>query len=370
MDIEKTLIHEYLIKTPESMKSKYRRQKMKSRNLSRIGLNLLALPVLILFTLLSFPASSSSQSLKIYCIDVDQGSATLLVTPNNKSILIDCGDDNTSDSVYKIITEEAGLKSLDYFICTHYHDDHYGALDKLIAKGITINEKYYDRDSQSWLTETRKNSDDYNEYKVASAGKRQYLKPGSKINADNEVDIECFVANGRAKGEHGSIEYPSDENGYSLGLIISYKGFDFLIAGDLNEEVEPKLVQLGVLKDVDVYHVNHHGSETSSSMNFLNTIKPEVCIISSGTNGTYKHPRKKTLERLASISSVKDIYQINKNMDEGRYPDKIKNVPDEFIGDLDCQGDEGTIVVEVKEDTYTVRILDKDVEKVYHTQKL
>ena len=342
---------------------------MKSRNLSRIELKLLALPLLILFSVLAFATSSSSQSLKIYCIDVDQGSATLLVTPNNKSILIDCGDDNTSDSVYKILTEEAGLKSVDFFVCTHYHDDHYGALDKLIDKGITINEKYYDRDSQSWLSETRKNSDDYKEYEDAAAGKRQYLKPGWKINADNEVEIECFVANGRAKGEHGSIDYPSDENGYSLGLIISYKGFDFLIAGDLNEEVEPKLVQLGVLKDVDVYHVNHHGSETSSSKDFLNSIKPEVCIISSGTNGTYKHPRKNTIERLASISSVKDIYQINKNMDEDRYPNKIKNVPDEFIGDVDCEGDEGTILIDVKENTYVIKILSRGIEKVYDIEK-
>jgi competence protein ComEC len=342
---------------------------MKSRNLSRIDLKILALPLLVLFSILVFSASSSSQSLKIYCIDVDQGSATLIVTPSNKSILIDCGDDSTSDSVYKIVTEEAGLKSINFFVCTHYHDDHYGALNKLIDRGITITEKYYDRDSQSWLSETRKNSADYQKYEDVAEGKRQYLRPGWKINADNEVDIECFVANGRAKGEHGPIDYPSDENGYSLGLIISYKGFDFLIAGDLTEEVEPKLVQLGILKDVDVYHVSHHGSESSSNIDFLNTIKPEVCIISSGSNGTYKHPRKKTIERLESVSSVKDIFQINKNMDASRYPNTIKNVTDDHIGDLDCAGDEGTLLIVADQDTYTVRFLSRNIEKTYKIER-
>ncbi|MGB2764275.1 MAG: hypothetical protein WBC02_10065 [Candidatus Aminicenantaceae bacterium] len=61
------------------------------------------------------------------------------------------------------------------------------------------------------------------------------------------------------------------------------------------------------------------------------------------------NPRKNTIERLLSISSIKDIFQTNKNMKETTYPDKIKNVPDEFIGDLDYEGDEGTILIEIKE---------------------
>jgi competence protein ComEC len=317
-----------------------------------------------------FSYSTESQPLNIYCIDVDQGSSTLIVTPNNRSILIDCGDDNTIESVLNTITEEAKLESIDIFVCMHYHDDHYGALDKLISRGINITERFYDRNSQSWLTESRKNSADYREYERAAEGKRRYLRPGMKINTDSEVKIECFVANGRAKGEHGPINYPSDENGYSLGMIISYKDFDFLIAGDLTKEVEPKLVRLGVLKDVDVYHVSHHGAETSSDIDFLKAISPEVCIISSGSHGNHKHPRKKTIERLEGTSSVKNIYQLNKNVNAWQDPDSIKNVSDEFIGDLDCQGIEGTIVTEVRETEYIVKLLDRNISKSYSIENL
>lgn len=145
-------------------------------------------------------------------------------------------------------------------------------------------------------------------------------------------------------------------------MIISYNDFDFFIAGDLTKEVERKLVERGILKDVDVYHVSHHGANTSSDSLFLETIKPEVCIISNGSHAGYKHPRKKTMERLKNTSSVQDIYQTNKNITPSA---KIKNVPDEFIGDLEPEGSEGTILISVEDTTYTISILIAGREKSY-----
>ncbi len=181
-----------------------------------------------LFFIFLFSRFSFSQNLKIYCIDVEQGSSTLLIA-GDKSILIDCGSNGKEDSVYNIIKNKANLTSINYFVCTHYHEDHYGALDGLIDKGLTISDKFYDRDSFRWLPESRVNSNDFKEYRRISEGKRKYLRPGHSIPFGN-VSVECIVANGRAKGVQGSIEYPSDENGYSIGLIISYNNFDILIA--------------------------------------------------------------------------------------------------------------------------------------------
>ena len=324
-----------------------------------------AIAILVLW----FTPQSNAADFKIYCIDVNQGSSTLIISPNGKSILIDCGAAGTADSVYKVITDAGGLTSIDYFVCTHYHDDHYRGLQNLLDKGITIAERYYDRDSIDWLPDSTKTSKSYLYYEKASAGKREYLRPGTKISIDSTVDIECIVANGRAKGEYGAIEYPTDENGYSLGLIVSYNGFDFLIMGDLDEDVESKLVNRGVLKDVDVYHVDHHAAETSSYDDLLSVIKPEVCIISSGTNGTYKHPRKATVQRLEALASVKDIFQLNKNLDASRYPGTIKNVTDDHIGDLDCVGDEGTLLIVASQDTYTVKFLNRNIGKTYKIER-
>jgi len=151
--------------------------------------------------------------------------------------------------------------------------------------------------------------------------------------------------------------------------LISYNGFDFLIAGDTTEEVELKLVKRGILQDVDVYHVSHHGSETSSCTDFLNTIKPEVSIVSNGSHGNHKHPRRATIERLENISTDHDIYQTNKNIKAYRYPETVKNVPDDYIGDLDCDGNEGTILVEVDTNTYVVKLLDRGLQYTYNIER-
>ena len=317
-------------------------------------------------TLVLVSGTTLAQSLKIYCIDVNQGCSTLIVTPNNNSILIDVGHEYTTDTIYDVIKNKAGLDSVNYFVCSHYHKDHYAAIDTLIDKGIEITNKFYDRNSKSWLG-NKANENDYKEYAAKAEGKRKYLRPGHKIDIEDELEIECIIANGRVKGEHGQIEYPDKENGYSLGLIISYNDFDFLLCGDLRKREEMKLVNRQVLKDVDVYHVNHHGSRDSSCRDFLRAIEPEVSIISSGTNGTYKHPRKETIERLEEINSV--IFQLNKNVDEDDHPNTIKNVDDDFIGDLDCDGGEGTILIEVMANNYIVKILNRGIEKSYNIEK-
>ncbi len=123
------------------------------------------------------------------------------------------------------------------------------------------------------------------------------------------------------------------------------------------------MVEKGVLKDVDVYHVSHHAADTSSYKDFLDIIKPEVCIVSSGTVRRYKHPRKKTIERLTQLSTSPEIYQLNKNTEEHLFTSKIKNAPDNFIADLDCTGDEGTILIEVFNNNYTVKMLNRNIEK-------
>ncbi len=237
---------------------------------------LLLLSILILILTIG---SALAQDLKIYCIDVDQGMSTLIVTPNGKSVLIDCGGRGKQNAVYNIITQEAGLSAVDYFVLTHYHDDHYGCIKKLKEKGFSVRKKYYDRDQESYLPDSKKEGPRYEEYVKAAGDKRTYLKTGRKINIDSNVDIESVVVNSRAKGQRGRIRFPEDENAYSIGLMISYNGFDFLIAGDITEEVELNLVNRGVLKNIDVYHVSHHGADTSSCTNFLNVITPEVCII-------------------------------------------------------------------------------------------
>ena len=167
----------------------------------------------VLFVFCFCPRSAAAQNLQIYCIDVDQGDATLVVTPNKSSVLIDCGLDSKAPAVKKVIVEHAGLDSIDYFVCTHYDRDHYGGIDKLVALSVGVRKKFYDRDSERWIPESKKQSKDYTEYKETAGEKRTWLRPGQGIPIGDDVEIKCIVSNGRAKGEYGPIEYPPEENG-------------------------------------------------------------------------------------------------------------------------------------------------------------
>ena len=98
----------------------------------------LFITIAALFVLYFCAGSTGAQNLEIYCIDVDQGDATLVVTPNKNSVLIDCGLDSRAPAVREVIVYYAGLDSIDYFVCTHYDRDHYGGIDKLVAMGVGV----------------------------------------------------------------------------------------------------------------------------------------------------------------------------------------------------------------------------------------
>ena len=80
---------------------------MKSGNSRKRILKVSLFSILLSVSIVLLSGSAVAQSLKIFCIDVDQGSSNLIVTPDNKSILIDCGNDRTAESVYKVITNVA-----------------------------------------------------------------------------------------------------------------------------------------------------------------------------------------------------------------------------------------------------------------------
>ncbi len=342
----------------------------------------------VLTTIFLFSSQSAAQTLKIYCIDVNQGDATLIVTPNGRSILIDCGatsgflgqdcgpaSTSAAESVFDIITNKANLSSIDYFVCTHYHDDHMGAFrnlhNKLTAANITIN-NYYDRGYDK-LTSSGNVSTVwwYNHYVTTSGQNRTKLLSGQTIDIDNNVDIECIVGCGITKGETEQNRFPDEENDSSLGLLFSYNDFEFLISGDLTEEVEHELVEKRIFKDIDVYQMNHHGSRHSSNICLMLAFRPEVCIVSNGSYPNYNHPPEEKISEILEIFPNMYFFQTNKNLFEAgsQYTDKIENTEDKYIGDLDCTGFEGTILIEVNEEEYSIELTERGLKYIYQIQK-
>ena len=98
-------------------------------------------------------------------------------------------------------------------------------------------------------------------------------------------------------------EQKTDLNTLSVVNILQYGKVSFLLTGDLDIEGEQALLETGLIKDVDVLKVGHHGSKTSTSDDLLSVALPEVSIISVGEKNNYRHPSPQVLTKLAKFGS-------------------------------------------------------------------
>ncbi len=301
---------------------------------------------------------SAQDTLTIHHLDVGTGDATLLVMPNGKTLLVDAGLDGAASRVIAPFLRSFGVTSLDAFVLTHYDSDHMGGVDKLVLpqEEAILVEAWFDRDEWEFLPEKKRKAKQFEQYTEAAETPTQ-LQPGQQLRLDDEVTIVVVAVNGHVRGAVNKYSHPPNENDYSAALLVSYRGFNYFIAGDLTAIVEERLVKEAAIGDIDVYKVSHHGSETSSTPAFLAVIRPEVAVISNGDRAGFNHPRQAVLDNLNAIPNI-EVYQTNKltklvNSQSGLVGG---NVPAEFIADPETVEDDGTITIVVREDVYEVRM--------------
>src|SRR6185295_7643986 len=107
------------------------------------------------------------EQLRIFHIDVEQASATLFIAPGGKTLLVNSGK-NGMGSRIKAAMDRAGLTQIDFFVDTHYHEDHYGGIDDLVALGVHVLEAY-DRGDKAFLPASKLAEPAYKGY-IASVG--------------------------------------------------------------------------------------------------------------------------------------------------------------------------------------------------------
>ncbi len=248
--------------------------------------------IALLFTS-STAIADGNGKLQIHFIDVGQGDAELLISPQGETVLFDDGVAKQC-SLPMSYLEQLGITKIDYHIATHYHDDHIGCTTEVLA-AFPLKKIAYDRGESN-------PSAIFNKYKTAVGSKRKTASPGDKIVLDagtmNPVTIEFVASNGNGITT-------SNENDLSVVSVIHFGKFDAEIGGDLSgfntsnykdieSSVAPKVGQ------VEVYKVHHHCSSYSTNDQWLSVIRPKVGIISaSGTIGrNHNHPTEDCLERL------------------------------------------------------------------------
>ena len=301
----------------------------------------LILTLLVLATLWSV----ASAQLKIYCLDVNQGDATLIIAPTGESLLVDAGKEEDAKKIVEVLTLEH-ITEITYVVVTHFDGDHLLGLRHLKLNAITFGHPI--------LT----NGSDPKDYS-SDVNPNMAIAPGDSFKLGTEVTVRCLAAERKVLGGSSSAAEGggSDaDNANSVALIVAYQGFEFFVAGDLTAKVEKVLVDAGTVPDVDVYHASHHGAKTGNSEELVEALAPEVSIISCGT--TYNHPNKTVIERLRDNESV--IYQTNKNTNKRKWTEPIKNVAASRIGDVVPTKDKGSILIFVKDGKYTVSLERKE----------
>ncbi len=89
-----------------------------------------------------------------------------------------------------------------------------------------------------------------------------------------------------------------NENDNSSVIYTELNDYKFLFMGDASAKVEENILKKYAISNIDILKVGHHGSKTSSSKEFINTINPKYSIISVGKNNRYGHPNKEVLNHL------------------------------------------------------------------------
>ena len=290
------------------------------------------------------PKTENEKTLQIYFVDVEGGQATLFVTPEGKSLLIDTGwPDSDGRDAERIMASAklAGIHQLDFVLLTHYHMDHAGGITQLAAQIPirTVIDHGENRETQNPATE--KVWEDYQRLLAKEKFKRIVAKPGETlplkgiatevISSDGALIEKPVSAAGDDNARcRSSKQYPPDhtENGRSLGVLFTFGQLRILDLGDLTSDQELKLAcPDNKLGKIDIYIVSHHGATTSNSPVFLNAIAPRVAIMD---NGAAKGGTPSSWEAVEKSPRLETFWQLHYS-DEGG---ATHNSADSFIANL------------------------------------
>ena len=219
-----------------------------------------------------------SSDLQVYFIDVGQGDASLIVTPDGSTMLIDAGPPEAADAL-EIYIRDLGIDRLDYLVLTHLHSDHYGGA-AVLAENLDI--------GTVLVSEAEPDN-----------GPERDLYKALKQNGCDMVTVtmgdEFLLGEARAQVLYPYTIVDNGGNNDSIIIKLLYKNTTFLFTGDTEDISEKALVYIyGESLSADVLKVAHHGSSTSSTEEFISAVSPSVAVISCEKNNIYGHPHRET----------------------------------------------------------------------------
>ncbi|OFW10508.1 MAG: hypothetical protein A3H96_25110 [Acidobacteria bacterium RIFCSPLOWO2_02_FULL_67_36] len=254
--------------------------------------------------LLTSAALAGAQQLEIHYINVGWGGSVFVKGPDGTTVLLEAGNTGKGSAYVVPYLQSIGIQpatGLDYTIAGHQHCDHIGGLDEVVTAGYNVRHtNFYNGSTYSTTCSSQWNS----AAATTTAGSPVVPSAGQQIALGSGATMTFVAVNGRIIGG-GSVSV-SDENDRSIAVLIQYGGFDYLWASDLGggsidqsctgrstgqTDVESSVIAaispggaapMITAGGIDLLHVNHHGSESSTNMNYMNKARPTVAIIGVG----------------------------------------------------------------------------------------
>ena len=246
---------------------------------SRIELKTL---ILFVFVLLCPISAEGLPPIEIHFVDVGQGDAILIKVPTEGNILIDTGSLSRGYKVEKYLKDHC-VKQLKALIITHFHQDHVGGLFSLLPE-LRV-EKIYDNGIILW------GNNFYEEYVmyVRELGLQQgVLRAGNSLSF-GDLTLEILSPS-------DPLFY--DLNADSIAIKLVYGKTSFLMAADLTEKGEKRLLDKGLDLKSDVLKVGHHGALDATSEPFLEKVSPRIVVVSVGKDNRFGYPAQEIIDRL------------------------------------------------------------------------
>ncbi len=250
---------------------------------------------------------------RVHFIDVGQGDCTLIELPDGRTMLIDGGNGmgETAKTILRYLNA-LDIDEIDYMVVTHADSDHCGSLDTVLEYKTVrtvflppVLAKYANEEYIEFYTKVSEMSIPtvFSSRQIVFNGDATYPYTLAFLHPYSLDVTEAAIQN--AKSE--------DNNEKSAALWLDYAGASALFAGDLPMEIENKLAledSLGAFKNfgvdltsTEILKVSHHGSASSSSLDFLRYINVKTAVISCSAQNLYNHPSDEVLNALSTVNA-------------------------------------------------------------------
>ena len=233
-----------------------------------------------------FREGRAASELEVDFLDIGQGDAILIKTPAGQNVLIDGGPDST---IIKRLAENLPWwdRVIDLIILTHPHDDHVSGLidvikryrvERILYTGVLHSSPNY----IAWLELVRDSNTP-----MTIVDRPQAIKLGENCELEILYPRESLLG----------LTAPNLNNSSIVARLV-YKETSFLFTGDAEVEVEEEMLGDNIDVVADVFKVGHHGSDTSTSEEFLGAVKPGMAVIQVSEDNKFGHPSRRIIKRL------------------------------------------------------------------------